>query len=67
MTKVTTKFKSHLLVLQEAVRGIYDLRYNQKVYRKVYKYYKDQGVNFIGDSAADYDVILDLLYEEGIK
>ena len=68
MTKsVATKFKSHLPALQEAVRGIYDLRYNQKVYKKVYKYYKDLGVNFIGDSAADYDVILDLLYEEGIE
>lgn len=66
-TYISTKFKSHLPSLQEAVRGIYDLRYNQKVYKKIYKYYKDQGVNFCGDSAADYEMILDLLYDEGIN
>ena len=66
-TTIATKFKSHLPVLQEAVRGIYDLRYNQKVYRKLYKYCKEMGAPFNGDSASDYEMIMSLLYEEGIE
>ena len=62
-----SKFDSYRPVLQDAVRGIKDLRYNQKVYKKIYKYYKDLGINFIGDSASDYDAILDLLYDDGIE
>ena len=46
-TTIATKFKTHLPVLQEAVRGIYDLRYNQKVYRKLYKYCKEMGAPFL--------------------
>ena len=63
-TYIATKFESHLPFLEEAVRGIKDLRSNQKVYKKIYKYYKDMGINFSGDSHSDYEVILDCLYED---
>ena len=64
---IATKFKTQMPVILEAVRGIRDLRYNQKVYRKIYKYCKEMGVPFNGDSASDYDMIMTLLYEEGIE
>ena len=66
-TYIASKFESHLPFLEEAVRGIKDLRSNQKVYKKIYKYYKDQGVVFTGDSQEDYEIVLDYLYDEGIN
>ena len=64
MTHLQSKFSSHLPVILEAVDGTSDLRTNQKLYKKIYKYYKDLGVIFTGDSNSDYDTILDCLYEE---
>ena len=55
---------NHLPILREAIDGHLDLRANQKLYKKVYKYYKDLGVNFTGDSNLDYDCVLDCLYED---
>ena len=66
-TYIATKFEAHLPFIEEAVRGIKDLRSNQKVYKKIYKYYKDQGVVFTGDSQEDYEIVLDYLYDEGIN
>ena len=63
-TYISTKFKSHLPLIQEAIDGTSDLRSNQKVYKKIYKYYKDLGVNFSGDSHNDYEMVLDCLYED---
>ena len=51
-------------LIREAISGNLDLRTNQKVYKKVFKYYKDLGVIFSGDSESDYDVLLDCLYED---
>jgi hypothetical protein len=53
-----------LPVLLEAVDGTTDLRTNRKLYKKVYKYYKDQGIIFTGDSNTDYNVVIECLYEE---
>jgi len=66
-THISSKFKSHLPLIHEAVRGTQDLRSNQKVYKKIYKYYKDLGAPFCGDVHEDYEVVLDLLYEDGIS
>ena len=63
-TYITTKFKSHLGLIQEAIDGTSDLRSNQKLYKKIYKYYKEMGINFSGDSHSDYEVVLDCLYED---
>ena len=63
-THITQKFSTHLPVLREAVNGDSDLRSNHKLYKKVYKYYKDLGVIFTGDSNVDYDTVLDCLYED---
>jgi hypothetical protein len=64
MTRLQSKFSSHLPVICEAVDGTTDLRTNQKLYKKIYKYYKDMGVIFTGDSNTDYSTILDCLYED---
>jgi len=50
--------------IRPAVAGEEDLRENQKVYKKVYKYYKDLGIKFTGDAEDDYDLVLDCLYED---
>ena len=63
-THIVHKFSNHLDVIREAVNGDTDLRTNQKLYKKIYKYYKDLGVIFSGDSAIDYDTVLDCLYED---
>ena len=63
-THIINKFESHLDVLREAVNGDIDLRTKQKLYKKVYKYYKDQGIIFSGDARLDYDTVLDCLYED---
>ena len=64
MTQLTSKFNSHIPTLLEAANGETDLRSNRKLYKKVYKYYKDLGVIFTGDSNVDYDIVLECLYEE---
>ena len=63
-THFTLKFNSHLPVIREAVEGRDDLRQNRKLYKKIYKYYKDLGVIFSGDEGADYDLVLDCIYED---
>lgn len=63
-THITQKFNTHLPVLRDAINGATDLRSNHKLYKKVYKYYKDLGVIFSGDSNSDYDTLLDCLYED---
>ena len=64
MTRLQSKFNSHLPFILEAVDGTQDLRSNQKLYKKIYKFYKEQGVIFTGDSKIDYDTVLDCLYED---
>ena len=63
-TTIEHKFSTHLPVIREAVNGDTDLRTNHKLYKKIYKYYKDLGVIFSGDSQVDYDTLLDCLYED---
>lgn len=63
-TRLLTKFSSHLNTIREAIDGTSDLRSNIKLYKKIYKYYKDLGVNFSGDNQSDYETVLDCLYEE---
>ena len=64
MTRLQSKFSSHLPELLEAVDGTTDLRSNRKLYKKVYKYYKEMGIIFTGDSNTDYNVLIECLYEE---
>lgn len=63
-THITNKLSTHLPLLREAINGSVDLRTNRKLYKKVYKYYKDLGINFSGDASSDYETLLDCLYED---
>ena len=61
---ISHKFSAQLPAIREAIEGNSDLRSNQKLYKKIYKYYKDLGLTMSGDSNIDYEVILDCLYED---
>ena len=50
--------------LQFAANGDSDLRDNYKLYSKVYRFYKKDGVAFTGDTNIDYDLIINYLYED---
>lgn len=50
--------------LREAAEGNIDLRTNQKLYKKVYKHYKEQGLIMTGDSNADYTTVINRVYED---
>ena len=62
--KMAHKLSKYMDIIGPAVDGVQDLRENQKVYKKCYKYYKDLGIPFTGDAENDYDLVLDCLYEE---
>ena len=65
MSKVLRKFGDHLECLQGAVNGETDLRdSNYKLYNKVYRFYKKDGVTFTGDTNIDYNMIINYLYED---
>ena len=63
-THFINKFNSHLTTIREAIEGQSDLRQNRKLYKKIYKYYKDVGVVFSGDDYTDYETVLDCIYED---
>lgn len=64
MSKVLRKFGDHLESLQGAVSGEMDLRDNYKLYNKVYRFYKKDGVAFTGDTNIDYNMLINYLYED---
>lgn len=58
------KLEKYIELIRPAIDGVEDLRENQKIYKKMYRYYKDLGINFTGDAENDYDTVLDCLYED---
>ena len=63
-TPFVSKFNTHLPDIREALEGKDDLRQNRKLYKKIYRYYKDLGVIFSGDNHTDYETLLDYIYED---
>lgn len=62
MTELRTKFRKSIGILQDAVSRTIELDYSQpKLYKKVYKYYRESGVNFTGDPVEDYQILLECL------
>ena len=62
---VTSKFKKDISTLHSAVDGEFFLDVkNPKLYKKVRKYYENNGVTFSGDPLDDYDILIDCLAEE---
>ena len=62
---ITTKFKKDISTLRSAAAGDFflDVR-NPKLYKKVRKYYQNEGIEFSGDPLDDYEIIIDYLSED---
>ena len=62
---ITAKFKKDITTLRSAVEGDFflDVR-NPKLYKKVRKYYQNEGVEFSGDPLDDYDILIEYLSED---
>ena len=62
---ISSKFKKDLQTLRCAVNGDFYLDVkNPKLFKKVRKFYENQGVVFSGDPMDDYDILLDYLAED---
>tara|TARA_X000001036_G_C20315690_1_gene658304 strand:- start:409 stop:624 length:216 start_codon:yes stop_codon:yes gene_type:complete len=59
---ITSKFKKDLQTLRGAVNGDFFLDVkNPKLFKKVRKYYDNNGVVFSGDPLDDYDILIDCI------
>jgi len=60
-----TKFRKSIGIFQDAINRTIELDYSQpKLYKKVYKYYEEQGISFTGDSVEDYQILLECLKQD---
>ena len=58
--QISTKFKKDISTLQSAVKGDFFLDVkNPKLYKKVRKFYENDGVVFSGDALDDYDMMME--------
>jgi hypothetical protein len=62
---ITTRFKKDITTLRCAVNGDFFLDVkNPKLFKKVRKFYENDGVTFSGDPLDDYDILIDCLAED---
>ena len=62
------KFRRHLSVLEQTVNRECDLDHsNPKLYRKVRKFYQNEGVQLSGDPLDDYEIVIELLSEDLVE
>lgn len=62
---ITTKFKKDLDTLRGAANGDFFLDVkNPKLFKKVRRYYENNGVVFSGDPGDDYEIMMDFLYAD---
>ncbi len=60
-----SKFKKNLDVLSKTVNGSVALDFqNPKLYKKILRYYEDQGVEFYDDPYDTYEYVVDLIKED---
>lgn len=59
---LTSKFKKDIRTLREAVDGnlLLDVK-NPKLYKKLFRFYENQGVVFSGDPLDDYDILMEYI------
>jgi hypothetical protein len=62
---LTTKFKKDINTLKLAANKeiLLDVK-NPKLYKKVRKFYENEGVIFSGDPLDDYDILIDYLFQD---
>jgi hypothetical protein len=62
---LTSKFKKDINVLRSASNGEFYLDVkNPKLYKKVRRYYENEGVVFSGDPLDDYDMLMEYLAQD---
>jgi hypothetical protein len=60
-----SKFKKDVQTLRGAANGEFFLDVkNPKLYKKVRRFYENNGVVFSGDVMDDYDILMDQLYAD---
>ena len=65
MSQLRTKFRKSIGIFQDAVNRTIELDYTQpKLYKKVKRFYEEEGVRFTGDSVEDYQIILECIQED---
>jgi hypothetical protein len=62
---LTLKFKKDLQTLRAAAKGDFYLDVkNPKLYKKVRKFYQNEGVIFSDDPLDNYDILIDYLVQD---
>ena len=62
---ITAKFKKDVQTLRGAANGDFYLDVkNQKLYKKVRRYYETNGVVFSGDPLDDYDILIEQIFAD---
>jgi hypothetical protein len=59
------KFKKDVSTLRSAANGEFYLDVkNPKLYKKVRRYYENEGIVFSGDPLDDYDILMDYIVQD---
>jgi len=62
---LTAKFKKDIQTLRGAANGEFFLDVkNPKLYKKVRRYYENNGVVFSGDPLDDYEILMEYVYND---
>ena len=62
---LTSKFKKDIQTLRSAANGdIYLDVKNPKLYKKVLRFYKSEGVVFSGEPLDDYEILMEYIYND---
>ena len=65
MSQLRSKFRKSIGILQNAVNRTVELDASQpKLYKKIKRFYEEEGVRFTGDSVEDYQIILECIQED---
>ena len=60
-----SKFKKDVQTLRDAANGVFFLDVkNPKLYKKVRRFYENNGVFFSGDPLDDYDILMEYIYND---
>ena len=62
---LTEKFKKDISILRAASNGefLLDVK-NPKLYKKLFRYYKNEGAVFSGDPLDDYEMIMEYVAQD---
>lgn len=65
MANLFDKFEKHIDTITSAAHGETDLRVeDQRLLKKLRKYYSKAGVIFTGDDQVDYNILVNYLYDD---